>query len=55
MDKETMKNDLFMPTKGTVLYLLDQQTDRLHFYTQGAELLGRRFYQKKTEEGGIIK
>lgn len=31
------------------------QTDRLHFDAQGAELLGRRFYEKMTEVGGKIK
>ena len=31
------------------------QTDRLHFDAQGAELLGRRFYQKMTDVVGKIK
>lgn len=31
------------------------QSDRLHFDAKGAELLGRRFYKKMTEEVGKIK
>ena len=31
------------------------QADRLHFDAQGAELLGRRFYEKMTDVIGIIK
>lgn len=33
---------------------IDQQRDQLHFDAKGAEMLGRRFYEKLVELGIII-